>query len=78
MSYVRTLTICLLLVYFVSAAGCHCFDLAEKLKDFSCEMEMDLLSEFKQDHLGHIRGKFASLLQQQKLPHKEKFFSIAQ
>ena len=27
MSYVRTLTICLLLVYFVSAAGCHCFDL---------------------------------------------------
>ena len=23
----RTLTICLLLVYFVSAAGCHCFDL---------------------------------------------------
>ena len=27
MSYVRTLTICLLLVYFVRAAGCHCFDL---------------------------------------------------
>ena len=27
MSYVRTLTICLLLVYFVSAVGCHCFDL---------------------------------------------------
>ena len=27
MSYVRTSTICLLLVYFVSAAGCHCFDL---------------------------------------------------
>ena len=27
MSYVATLTICLLLVYFVSAAGCHCFDL---------------------------------------------------
>ena len=27
MSYVRTLTICLLLVYFMSAAGCHCFDL---------------------------------------------------
>ena len=27
MSYVRTLTICLLLVYFVSAAGCHCFDM---------------------------------------------------
>ena len=26
MSYVRALTICLLLVYFVSAAGCHCFD----------------------------------------------------
>ena len=26
MSYVRTLTICLLLVYFVSTAGCHCFD----------------------------------------------------
>ena len=23
----RILTICLLLVYFVSAAGCHCFDL---------------------------------------------------
>ena len=27
MSYVRTLTICPLLAYFVSAAGCHCFDL---------------------------------------------------
>ena len=27
MSYVRALTICVLLVYFVSAAGCHCFDL---------------------------------------------------
>ena len=26
-SYFRFLTICLLLVYFVSAAGCHCFDL---------------------------------------------------
>ena len=26
LSYVRVLTICLLLVYFVSAAGCHCFD----------------------------------------------------
>ena len=26
MLYVRTSTICLLLVYFVSAAGCHCFD----------------------------------------------------
>ena len=28
MSYVGTLTICLLLVYFVAAAGCHCFDLS--------------------------------------------------
>ena len=27
MSYVRILAVCLLLVYFVSAAGCHCFDL---------------------------------------------------
>ena len=27
MLYVRTLPICLLLVYFLSAAGCHCFDL---------------------------------------------------
>ena len=25
--YFRISTICLLLVYFVSAAGCHCFDL---------------------------------------------------
>ena len=25
--YFRILTICLLLVYFVSAARCHCFDL---------------------------------------------------
>ena len=25
LSYFRVLTICLLLVYFVSAAGCHCF-----------------------------------------------------
>ena len=35
MSYVRTLTICLLLVYFVSAAGCHCFDLPEFIKPSS-------------------------------------------
>ena len=27
LSYFLILTICLLLVYFVSAAGCHCFDL---------------------------------------------------
>ena len=27
-SYFRASTICLLLVYFVSAAGCHCFDLS--------------------------------------------------
>ena len=26
LSYFRILTICLLLAYFVSAAGCHCFD----------------------------------------------------
>ena len=26
LSYFRVLTICLLLVYFVNAAGCHCFD----------------------------------------------------
>ena len=32
MSYVRTLTICLLLFYFVSAAGCHCFDLYRKVR----------------------------------------------
>ena len=30
MSYVRTLAICLLLVYFVGAAGCYCFDLQKK------------------------------------------------
>ena len=29
MSYVRTLAICLLLVYFVGATGCHCFDYDE-------------------------------------------------
>ena len=28
LSYFRIFTICLLLVYFVSAAGCHCFDLS--------------------------------------------------
>ena len=32
MSYVRALTICLLLVYFVSAVGCHCFDLINHRK----------------------------------------------
>ena len=31
MSYVRTLAICLLLVCFVGAAGCHCFDLSSGL-----------------------------------------------
>ena len=29
MSYARNLTICLLLVYFVSAAECHCLDLSQ-------------------------------------------------
>ena len=29
LSYFRVLTICLLLIYFVSVAGCHCFDLYE-------------------------------------------------
>ena len=29
LSYFKVLTICLLLVYFVGAAGCHCFDLYE-------------------------------------------------
>ena len=38
MSYVRTLTICLLLVYFVSAAGCHCYDLYE-LDGFLCMVD---------------------------------------
>ena len=32
LSYFRILTICLLLVYFVSAAGCHCFDLQKSSK----------------------------------------------
>ena len=41
MSYVRTLTICLLLVYFVSAAGCHCFELL-----FVLAMEHTLLCMF--------------------------------
>ena len=32
MSYIRALTICLLLVHVVSAAGCHCFDLINDRK----------------------------------------------
>ena len=38
LSYFRILTICLLLVYFVSAAGCHCFDLYE-LDGFLCMVD---------------------------------------
>ena len=34
MSYVRTSAICFLLVYFVSAAGCHCFDFLGDLAGF--------------------------------------------
>ena len=34
MSYVRALTICLLLVGFASAAECHCFDYVGWLKVF--------------------------------------------
>ena len=36
LSYFRVLTICLLLVYVVSAAGCHCFDLIDMyvVRDF--------------------------------------------
>ena len=33
LSYVRVLTICLLLVYFVRDAGCHCFDLVTTVSD---------------------------------------------
>ena len=36
--YFRVLTICLLLVYFVNAAGCHCFDLFE-LDGFLCMVD---------------------------------------
>ena len=44
MSYVRTLTICLLLVYFVSAAGCHCFDFHSNiLHDQYCILHLLLL-----------------------------------
>ena len=49
MSYVRTLTICLLLVYFVSAAGCHCFDsftlLFQNLTQFAVETMSDSLRQ---------------------------------
>ena len=38
MSCVGGLTICLLLVYFVSAAGCYCFDLYE-LDGFLCMVD---------------------------------------
>ena len=45
--------------------------LAEKLQDFNCDMEMEIcFQNLSKIHLGHIRGKSASLLQQQKLPQK--------
>ena len=54
----RALTICFLLVYFVSAAGCHCFDLQSCFNDaaFSeltrmilkgtCRMKLDKIGKF--------------------------------
>ena len=45
----RVLTICLLLVYFVSAAGCHCFDLyTERL---FWELKAECYSNKKTSHI---------------------------
>ena len=39
--YMRITFFCLLLVYFVSAAGCHCFDLIQNMqKKFSSKIEI--------------------------------------
>ena len=51
MSYFRILTRCLLLVYFVSAAGCHCFDLLnyethDDTNDFPNSMISDHFPQF--------------------------------
>ena len=50
-AYVRVLTICLLLVYFVSAAGCHCFD---PLK-FQCQI---LTCSYISEQYGNPSGVF--------------------
>ena len=42
LSYFRVLTICLLFVYFVSAAVCHCFDLS--MEDCCCH-QFKIISE---------------------------------
>ena len=55
LSYDIVLTICLLLVYFVSGAGCHCFDLYLKLcfseKFLFQEGAPTLQNTLKKDHL---------------------------
>ena len=47
MLYVSTLTICLRLVYFVSAAGCHCVDLKENAKPYARHTPMERRDERK-------------------------------
>ena len=64
MSYVRTLTICLLLFYFVSAAGRHCFDLdTDDLDNISATGISSDVSEYVTDTAGsHIdESKFLFL-----------------
>ena len=58
MSYVRSLTICLLLVYFVSAAGCHCFDLVEKACELDGSTKITVVKYFLQHYMliTHIPG----------------------
>ena len=60
MSYVRTLTICLLLVCFVSAVGCHCFDLFH-YKKFAITFAVKFASQ-RQTVFGGKSFKFIHLI----------------
>ena len=68
LSYFRILTICLLLVYFVSAAGCHCFDLVIPCSTL-CRPSVDSLhnlseagNSFQESHRKEM-SEFNSLIQ---------------
>ena len=54
MSYVRALTICLLLVYFVSAAGGHCFDLSKDPRELMSQFVVILLEMGKKKYRADV------------------------
>ena len=61
MSYVGALAICLLLVYFVGAAGCHCFDYNRKVQIY-WENKLHHSMKFLFILIQHLEGSSEKIL----------------